>query len=259
MALRHVLARLGAGSASVDAVLASATTTPGGTVSGTVHLTGGKVSQEFEGIRVSLEAVVEVEQGDSTWHENVTFANSTIAEPSTIEPAEQRSLPFTLAVPWQCPFTTIDGWQLQGMRVGLRTRVDIAGAVDPSDLDPVAVTPLPVQRTVLQALDRLGFGFHGAEVEKGRLPGSELPFYQEVEFTPPSGLRSRLRELEVTFLTDPDGVDVVLEVDKRGGLLAGHRDVAGRLRLRHDDSDVTAMASRLDAAITALGARRRWR
>lgn len=258
MAFRNMMARFGAGGADVETVLDSTETTPGGTVTGTVHLTGGKVAQEIAEIRVALEALVEVESGDSSWHENVTFGTAAIAGASTIEPGEKRSSPFSFGVPWQCPVTELDGWHLRGMRVGLRTRVDIPGSVDAGDLDPVAVLPLPVQRAVLQAFDSLGFSFRGADVEKGRIRGSELPFYQEVEFAPPRDLRGRVNELEVTFLADPSGVEVVLEVDRRGGLLTEGRDVAGRLRLSHADTDVRSVAGRLDDAVRQLGARRGW-
>ncbi len=258
MAFRNVMARFGAGGADVEAVLDSPDTTPGGSVTGTVHLAGGRVPQEIAEIRVALEATVEVESGDSSWQENAVFGTTVVAGASTIEPGEQRSARFSFPVPWQCPITSLDGWQLRGMRVGLRTRVDIPGAVDAGDLDPVTVHPLPVQRTVLQALDQLGFAFRGADVEKGRIAGSDLPFYQEVEFAPPGSLRGRVNELEVTFLADASGVEVVLEVDRRGGLLTEGRDVAGRLRLSHADTDVRAVAGRLDAAVRQLGARRGW-
>ncbi|MGY1712705.1 sporulation protein [Geodermatophilus sp. SYSU D00758] len=258
MGFRDLMAKLGAGNASVDAVLDTPTTTPGGTVTGTVHLTGGDVAQEITEIRVALEATVEVERGDNSWKENVAFGTATVAGAGRIEPGTRHAIPFGLAVPWQCPITSIDGWTLRGMRVGLRTRVDIRGAVDPGDLDPVTVTPLPVQRTVLQALDGLGFSFRGADVEKGHLPGSSLPFYQEVEFAPPMSLRGRVNEVEVTFLADPQGVEVVLEVDRRGGLLTEGRDVSGRLRLAHSDTDVHAVAARLDEVVRQLGARRGW-
>ena len=258
MAFRNLMAKLGAGNASVDAVLDTPTTTPGGTVTGTVHLTGGQVAQDINELRVSLQATVEVESGDSSWREEVTFGTVAVAGAARVEPGARHALPFSLPVPWQCPVTAIDGWHLRGMRVGLRTRLDIAGSVDPGDLDPVTVLPLPVQRTVLQALDSLGFAFRGADVEKGRVRGSELPFYQEVEFAPPPGLRGRVNELEVTFLADPQGVDVVLEVDRRGGLLSEGRDVGGRLRLSHSDTDVRTVAAHLDAAVRQLGARRGW-
>ncbi|MGY1773202.1 sporulation protein [Blastococcus sp. SYSU D00813] len=258
MAFRNMLARLGSGGASVETVLDSPETTPGGTVTGTVSVTGGQVPQEIAEIRVALEATVEVESGDSSWHENAVFGTTVVAGASTIAPGEQRSGRFSFGVPWQCPVTSLDGWHLRGMRVGLRTRVDIPGAIDAGDLDPVTVLPLPVQRTVLQALDSLGFAFRGADVEKGRIRGSELPFYQEVEFAPPRDLRGRVNELEVTFLADPSGVEVVLEVDRRGGLLTEGTDASGRLRLSHADTDVRAVAGRLDAAVRQLGARRGW-
>ncbi len=258
MAFRGMMARLGSGGAGVETVLDRPETTLGGAVSGTVYVTGGSVPQDVTEVRVALQATVEVEHGDSSWREEVTFGTAAIAGAARIEAGERRSVPFSLPVPWQCPITAIDGWHLRGMRVGLRTQLDIAGAVDPGDLDPVTVLPLPVQRTVLVALDSLGFGFRGADVEKGRIRGSELPFYQEVEFSPPPGLRGRINELEVTFLADPQGVDVILEVDRRGGLLSEGRDVGGRLRLAHTDTDVRAMAAHLDAAVRQLGARRGW-
>ena len=258
MAFRGMMARLGSGGAGVETVLDRPETTPGGSVTGTVHVTGGTVPQDVTEVRVALQATVEVESGDSSWREEVTFGTVAVAGAARVEPGARHALPFSLPVPWQCPVTAIDGWQLRGMRVGLRTRLDIAGSVDPGDLDPVTVLPLPVQRTVLQALDSLGFAFRGADVEKGRVRGSELPFYQEVEFAPPYGLRGRVNELEVTFLADPQGVDVVLEVDRRGGLLSEGRDVGGRLRLAHGDTDVRAVAAHLDAAVRQLGARRGW-
>ena len=257
MAFKGMMAKLGAGGASVDAVLDSAQTTPGGQVTGQVHLTGGKVAQEVREIRVALQATVEVESGDSEWKENVTFGTTPVASGPRIEAGERRTVPFALSVPWQCPFTTVGGWTLRGMKVGVRTTVDIPGAVDPGDLDPVAVQPLPVQVAALDALSRLGFTFRGADVEKGRLRGSDLPFYQEVEFAPPGDLRRSMNELEVTFLADPSGVDVVLEVDRRGGLLSSGSDAAGRLRLQHTDS-VDAIARSLDDAVRSLGRRRGW-
>jgi sporulation-control protein len=258
MAFRNLMAKLGAGNAGVDAVLDSPVTTPGGTVTGTVHLTGGQVAQEINELRVSLQATVEVESGDSEWRETVTFGTAVIAGAGRIEAGAKAAIPFSFPVPWQCPFTTLDGWSLRGVRIGLRTKVDVPGGVDPGDLDAVTVQPLPVQRTVIQALGGLGFAFRGADVEKGRLAGSDLPFYQEVEFAPPSSLRGRVNELEVTFLASPQGVEVVLEVDRRGGLLTEGRDVGGRLYLSHGDTDVSAVAARLDAAVRQLGGRRGW-
>ena len=258
MALRGLMARLGSGGARVDTVLDRATTTPGGTVTGQVHLTGGSIAQDVDEVRLALEARVEVESGDSEWREDVAFGTQPVASAFRLEPEEKRSLPFSFSVPWQCPITTMSGWELRGMRIGVRTRVDIAGAVDPGDLDPVSVTPLPVQQAVLDALAGLGFRFRGADVEKGRLRGSELPFYQEVEFAPPPALARRVNELEVTFLAGPQGVEVVLEADRRGGLLTEGHDAVARLSLAHADTDVRRLKGLLDEQVQRLGARRGW-
>ncbi|GAA4987690.1 sporulation protein [Kineococcus glutinatus] len=258
MALRGMMARLGAGGASVETLLDHPVSTPGGTVSGRVEITGGKVAQDVREVRVSLQATVEVESGDSEWREDVRFGTQPVGGAFRLEAGEHRSIPFSFGVPWQCPITTIGGWQLRGMDVGVRTTVDIAGAVDPGDLDRVHITPLPLQQAVLDALGQLGFRFRGADVEKGRLPGSELPFYQEVEFAPPASLARRINELEVTFLAGPGGVDVVLEADRRGGILSEGHDATARLRLGPADADVRRLTPLLDDRIRALGARRGW-
>lgn len=258
MGLRGRMARLGPGGASVDTVLDRPWTTPGGSVTGQVRLTGGKVGQDVREVRLSLEARVEVESGDHEWREDVRFGTQPVASFFSLEPGERRDIPFSFPVPWQSPITRIGGWELRGMRVGVRTQVDIAGAVDPGDLDPVAITPLPVQQAVIDALTGLGFRFRGADVEKGRLAGSELPFYQEVEFAPPPALARHLNELEVTFLAGPAGVEVVLEADRRGGLLTQGRDAVSRLRLTHADTDPRSLAGQLNAEVRRLGARRGW-
>ena len=141
MALRGMMARLGVGGASVDTVLDRPTTTPGGTVTGQVRLTGGKVAQDVREVRLALEARVEVESGDNEWREDVRFGTQPVAAGFTLGAGERRDLPFSFSVPWQCPVTRIGEWELRGMRVGVRTTVDIAGAVDPGDLDLVELAP----------------------------------------------------------------------------------------------------------------------
>jgi sporulation-control protein len=78
-----------------------------------------------------------------------------------------------------------------------------------------------------------------------------------VEFAPPADLRGRINELEVTFLADPQGVELVLEVDRRGGLLTDGYDAADRLYVPHG-ADLATVAAQLDDAVRRLGARRGW-
>ena len=68
------------------------------------------------------------------------------------------------------------------MRLGVQTELALAGAMDKGDLDPLFVNPLPAQEHVLGALDRLGFRFKKADLERGTLRGSQMPFFQEIEY-----------------------------------------------------------------------------
>ena len=164
-------------------------------------------------------------------------------------------MPFTVGVPLHSPFTSVDGWRQDGIRIGPRARVSIREAVSPVDLKPVEVLPLSVQRAVLRALAERGFRFSGAELSKGERRSSVLPFCQELEFIPPPDLRGRMRRLEVTFLAAPGGVDTVLAVDRRGRRLSEGPDGAGRLVVDYQDTDVAAIGAALDVAIGRLPTR----
>ena len=67
-----------------------------------------------------------------------------------------------------------------------------------------------------------------------------------------------MTELEVTFLADAAGTEVVLEADRRDGLFTEGRDAVSRLRLSHADTDVRRLAGLLDAEVRRLGQRRGW-
>ncbi|WP_018638072.1 sporulation protein [Parafrankia elaeagni] len=258
MGMKRFMSRLGVGAAEVETVLDRPETLPGAVVTGQTTITGGKVDQEIEKILVALEATVEVETEDSTWYEQVTFGSQQIGGGFVIRAGEQQSGRFELAVPWQTPITDVGGWHLHGMKIGVRTTLSIPGALDPGDLDPVNVHPLPAQEAVLAALGDLGFQFRSADVEKGRLHGSDLPFYQEIELAPSGEYARRIKELEVTFLVDGSGMDIVLEADRRGGLLHSGGDQLSRFRVGHHDTDRHALAGALHQQLQALGARRGW-
>ena len=258
MGMKRFLSRLGVGSAEVETVLDRPETVPGGVVTGLTTIRGGKVDQEIEKVLVALEATVEVETDDSTWYEQVTFGTQQIGGGFTVQPGQELSGRFELPVPWQTPITDVGSWHLRGMKIGVRTTLSIPGAIDPGDLDPVSVQPLPIQTAVLEALGNLGFHFHSADVEKGYVSGSNLPFYQEIELKPSGEYARRISELEVTFLVDEAGMDVVLEADRRGGLLTAGGDQLSRFRVGHHDTDVYALSGLLHQQLQELGARRGW-
>ncbi|WP_304455339.1 sporulation protein [Nocardiopsis sp. YSL2] len=235
MVLKRLLAGVGFGGASVETQLDGSPTWPGGSVRGTVHIQGGEVDQRVEQLTVGYQARVEVEFDDSEGHQNMDFHRVQLGGELHLQPGQQIQVPFEIPTPWETPITTYQGQYLHKMKLGVNTRLHVAGAIDPGDLDPVRVDPLPAQRAILDALDSLGFRFQQADMEKGRLRGTrqQLPFYQEIEYRAPSRYQG-LNNLELSFVTDERGIDVVLELDKKPGLLFSEgRDTFHQFSIAH--------------------------
>ncbi|WP_432160862.1 sporulation protein [Streptomyces sp. NRRL F-5630] len=253
MVFKRLLGALGAGGPSVDTVLAEGPVLPGGTLTGEVRLGGGEARARVEDITLELLARVEAESEEDEHEGVVVFERHHVGGDFTLEAGEERVLPFALAVPWETPTTELYGQSL-GIVLGVRTEVALGGARDKGDLDPLVVSALPVQEAVLDAFGRLGWGFRSADLELGRIGGTgqRLPFYQEIELTPPPALAHAVNEVEVTFLASATGADVVLEADKRGGLLGGGHDALTRFTVAHADVPALDWASEVDGWITHL-------
>ncbi|WP_026403751.1 sporulation protein [Actinomadura rifamycini] len=237
MGFKKMLGAFGVGGPKVDTVLTEPRRRPGETLAGEVRITAADYAVDVQRVSLGLVARVEVEHGDGESAGALEFGRADAAGAFRLEAGEDRVLPFELALPWEAPITEVHGHPLHGMALGVRTELALAKAVDKGDLDPVAVVPLPSQERVLDAFDRLGFGFKGADLEYGRLHGvdQELPFYQEIEFSAPPAYAGRIGEVELTFVADPVGMAVVLEADRRGGLF-GSSDQVFRLRVGHEEA-----------------------
>lgn len=257
--MKRILASLGIGNASVETVLRDVNTSPGGTVHGDVFITGGSVDQQIDQLTVGLQARVEVESGDNEYTQDLEFGRTSVGGELQLQAEAQLQAPFELAVPWEAPITSYRGQFLRGMQVGVNTQLHVAGGVDPGDLDPVAIHALESQTVILDALDRLGFAFSKADCERGKVRGvrQQLPFYQEIEYRAP-GSYPGMNELELTFITDQQGCDVVLEMDKKGGLLTEGRDTFQRLRVEHATASAEDWAARLHEQLHAAAGERRW-
>lgn len=235
MVLKRLLAGIGFGGASVETVLDTSLVTPGSAVRGTVLIEGGKVEQHIEQLTVGLQSRVETEVGDHELKNDMEFHRVSVGGQLTLSPGRRLQVPFELPVPWETPVTLHRNRHLRPMQVGVNTRLHVAGAVDPGDLDPVRIQPLPSQTAILDSLESLGFAFKSADLERGRLNRTrqQLPFYQEIEYYSPRRYRG-LNELELTMITDQRGLDVVLELDKKSGLLFSEgRDTYHRFSVDH--------------------------
>ncbi|GAA5020414.1 sporulation protein [Streptomyces siamensis] len=236
MVFKQLLGALGVGGPSVDTVLDGGAVPPGGTLSGRVHLRGGSTAVDIEHIALELVARVETEHEEGESEGFVAFERFTVGGGFRLGEEEHRSVPFSVTLPWETPVSELYGQSL-GIVLGVRTELAVAGARDKGDLDPLAVRPLPVQEAILEALGQLGFGFTSADLEHGRIGGTgqQLPFYQEIELSPAPQYAHAVSEIEVTFLADPGGLEVVLEADKRAGVFSGGDDALTRFTVGHQD------------------------
>ncbi|MGN9809748.1 sporulation protein [Micromonospora sp. BQ11] len=249
MVFKRLMQAMGVGGPSVETVLANPNCRPGGQVEGTVHVAGGDHQVEVSYVSLGLVTRVEVESGDNDYQTTQEFQRQKVTGPFRLEAGQRYDVPFRFDVPWETPLTEVYGQHLHGMTMGLRTELEVARSVDKGDLDAVAVHPLPAQERILEAFLRLGFRFARADVERGHVYGvhQTLPFYQEIEFHPAPQYAGAINQLEVTFVADPRQMQVVLELDKRGGLFTEGRDAFGRFTVDHATADRTDWTAQLDA------------
>ncbi|MER6633420.1 sporulation protein [Streptomyces sp. NPDC000987] len=259
MAFKKLLASLGAGGASVETELTEVNVVPGGVVQGEVRIQGGSVNQNIEGLSVALRARVEVEGGEEEYHQNIEFAKLQIGGAFELQAKAVHSVPFGLEIPWETPITMIDGQALRGMNIGVSTELAIARAIDSGDLDPINVHPLPAQQAILDAFIQLGFRFKSADMERGHIRGTrqQLPFYQEIEFFPPSQYRG-LNQVELSFVADAHAMDVVLEMDKKPGLFSEGSDTFRSFQVGLQDYHGTDWAAYLNQWLSEVGSKRNW-
>jgi sporulation-control protein len=213
-----------------------------------MHIVGGDHTVDVEYVKLGLVTRVEVESGDSEYDTTQEFHSQRITGAFQLPKEARHSLPFRFEVPFETPITEVYGQRLTGMTMGLRTELEVARAVDKSDLDAVAIHPLPAQERILDALVRLGFRFTRADVERGRVHGVQqtLPFYQEIEFHPAPQFARAINQLELTFVATPHHLQVVLEIDKRGGVFTEGQDAFGRFTVDYAGADQVDWASQLD-------------
>ncbi|MFE3856774.1 sporulation protein [Streptomyces griseorubiginosus] len=236
MVFKRLLGSLGVGGPTVDTVLDPAPARPGSALTGQVHLRGGNADFDIDHITLELVARVEAEHEEGESEGAVVFDRFTVGGGFRLVEGEERSVPFSVALPWETPITELYGQGL-GIVLGVRTELSVAGAKDKGDLDQLNIAPLPAQEAILEALGQLGFGFKSADLEYGHIRGTgqQLPFYQEIELTPAPQYTGQVNEIELTFLSNPGGLEVILEADKRSGFLSEGHDTVTRFTVGHHD------------------------
>lgn len=210
-----MLASVGIGSAKVDTRLEQNEFVPGGEVRGVVHIRGGNIEQEIDSIYIKVMTQYIKEHDDRKFTENYALAKFRVSSRMTVRAQESIEVPFAFELPLETPAT------IGGQPVWLRTGLDIEMAVDPSDDDAIRVRPHPHAEAVLAAAEMLGCRLKNARCEYARYGRGSVPFVQEFEFYPGPQFGRRMTELELVFFPRPDGLDVLVEVDRRARGLAG--------------------------------------
>tara|TARA_Y100001956_G_C4125392_1_gene189768 strand:+ start:1712 stop:2455 length:744 start_codon:yes stop_codon:yes gene_type:complete len=238
-------ASLGIGAAKVDTVLESMSVFQGETLKGTVHIQGGDVEQQIDAINLKLCTEVKVESDDSVSYQDFIIGKLQAVQPFTIQPGENKQVPFELKLDDETPITALNALKNQ-CHVWVETTLDIDFAIDPKDRDFVEVKPLPVAFRVISAIEQAGFSMVKADVEKGHLRGSNFSSksgcYQEIEFRNNGFINKK--EIELSFILDGHVMHCLAEVD-RSLSMRGDQYVSFSLPLDASEAEVTAAANRV--------------
>ncbi|WP_051305050.1 sporulation protein [Chitinilyticum litopenaei] len=224
---KKLFAAMGVGGAEVDTVLENPSLRPGDTLRGHVQIKGGSVEQTIEHVDLVLMAEVEAESGDHEARVARPLASFRAAGSTRIAAGQEIRLPFALPLPLETPVNNPQALASPGSpwapqvraAVWIHTDLAIASAVDASDRDWLDVQPLPQMQALIAAMARLGYAHASTDVEAGTARighvTSTLGCYQEFEFRPVQGGFSSVQEVEITCIPRPEGVHVLVEIDRR--------------------------------------------
>jgi sporulation-control protein len=182
-------------------------------------------------------------RGDDKVYAEITLGEATL-HPGRVGLGAEVVLPFRIRLPASAPLTVGSTQTL------LKTRLDVAGAVDPRDTDPVRVRPNRAMQAVFDGMEHAGFRLVETEVEYN--PQRATPFVQEFDFRPRSSRDHGIEEVEISFALVPRGVEVSLTVDNRGSFFTLGRERTARFRVLEAEMDRLDMAAELRQAVNAL-------
>lgn len=222
-----MLAKVGIGAAEIDTLLEKVSYIPGEDVRGVVRVKGGQVDQEIDRIYIQLKTRYLRESNDRTVTEQYTIAKFNVSNHINLKSGEELELPFSFPLPLETPVT------YNGQPVWLHTGLDIDSAIDPTDDDGIEIQPHPYMSVIFEAVQLLGFRFRSSSCEYHSRLGRGVPFVQEFEFLPGPSFSRRVEELELVMTLEHDGIDVLVEIDRKARGLTGLFEQALDMDERH--------------------------
>lgn len=229
-----LLSRIGIGAAQVDTILHHRSASPGAELDATVHVKGGKETQHIGQIELYLVTQYHTDEGAKIGVLDKQTAN----EAFSIAPNEEKQFEVDIKVPYGAPLS------LARSKVWVRTELAVDWALDPSDMDELRIVPGARAKSVLQAVESLGFEVRKAEC-KQVLHGFELGFAQELECKPVSGpYKGKVNEIEIALKPEADQLTVILEVDAQmkgiAGIMGGELEKKQHFQVTQPDAAAIA-------------------
>ena len=218
MVFKKLLGSLGIGGPTVDTVLTSPSTQPGGRLIGNVHVRGGGRDVEIEYVTLVLAVQANVAGG---FHPGggIELLRVPVAGRFPLAADSTHAIPFSIEMPPTTPFHAVYGNLLPGMTLGLRTELSVAKSSDKTDLDPVVVEPMRAQQQILDALGTIGCRYIRTDLRPGGHVGVPVPYVQRVVFFPPFEGRPtpQIPQISFTFAADPQSLHVTVETGRTSG------------------------------------------
>jgi sporulation-control protein len=240
--LKKLLSSVGIGSAKVDTKLFNSAFRPGEEVEGTVEIQGGSTEQKIDEIYLSVFTTYTRESNDKKYEDTIECTRHKLVDPFVISPDEKRNVSFRFQLPFSVPVT-------QGRtKVWVQTGLDIKNAIDPKDRDYIQILPHPLVDEFLQSAQAIGFRIHKVDCEEApRYLRQKTSFVQEFEFKPVSGrFKGRLDELEAIFFVSEHLVEVILQVDRKGGFLSEALKMDENIvRFTYEPDDLSGLTDKL--------------
>lgn len=140
LTFRKILSTIGIGSAKVHTVILQKLVRPGQTLQGEVHLYGGGVDQEVNGVDVEVIFEYYKDEEDSENHYlEYVLGQAQIQGLDSIKAHEEKIFPFEIEIPLHAPLTNAN------QEVSLRTTVHIPFAPDPQEIQPISILDRAVE------------------------------------------------------------------------------------------------------------------
>lgn len=249
--VNKLLASVGIGSAKVDTKLYRNQLVPGERVEGVVQIKGGNIQQNIDSIYLALSTTYDRKSDDHRITVQTEIGRYRLTQSLVLQPNEVKEIPFSFELPLDTPIT------IGKTQVWVQTGLDIKNAVDPEDRDYISIVPSRLVEAFFRSLNELGFRLRNANCEQAKgIFRNRLPFIQEFEFVPVSGsYRGRLDELEVVFRPRNDGMEVLLEVDRRARGFASFLEEAfemdeSLIRLNVSERDIPNLTGIIHSVIS---------